>query len=66
MEIVPIYLERKDDGKFYMEVQESIQVNNADKSEENKKNITVEINKRIEKMVLRNPRQWIWTHSRWK
>ena len=66
LEIVPIYLERKDDGKFYMEVQESIQVNNADKSEENKKNITVEINKRIEKMVLRNPRQWIWTHSRWK
>ena len=20
----------------------------------------------IEKMILRNPKQWIWTHNRWK
>lgn len=24
------------------------------------------INKEIEKMILKNPGQWIWTHNRWK
>ena len=28
--------------------------------------ITNKINDVVEKMVLRNPGQWIWTHSRWK
>jgi len=24
------------------------------------------INKILEKMILKNPDQWIWTHNRWK
>ena len=28
--------------------------------------ITLQLNKVIEKMILQNPEQWIWTHNRWK
>ena len=33
---------------------------------ENLKKITADLNKVIEKMILKNPNQWIWTHNRWK
>ena len=29
-------------------------------------NITKEINQQIEKMIIENPTQWIWSHNRWK
>ena len=35
-------------------------------SEKEKKAITLKINSIVEKMILRNPGQWIWTHNRWK
>ena len=66
LDIIPIYLERKNDNSFYMEVQEPIKYSKTSNPEQDKKNITVNINKKIEKMILRNPGQWIWTHSRWK
>ena len=28
--------------------------------------ITVALNKLLEKMIIKNPNQWIWTHNRWK
>ena len=28
--------------------------------------ITLQLNKILEKMILKNPDQWIWTHDRWK
>ena len=28
--------------------------------------ITFELNKVLEKMILKNPDQWIWSHDRWK
>ena len=34
--------------------------------EEDTKNITIKINQIIEKMILQNPKQWIWSHNRWK
>ena len=49
-----------------MEIQKPMEITKTKNSEEDKKNITLEINKVIEKMILRNPGQWIWTHSRWK
>jgi len=66
LEIFPVYLERKNDNSFYMEIQEPIKIDRTENIEEDKKKITIKINQTIEKMVLRNPGQWIWTHSRWK
>ena len=28
--------------------------------------ITRELNKVLEKMIRKNPYQWIWSHDRWK
>jgi KDO2-lipid IV(A) lauroyltransferase len=28
--------------------------------------ITNKLNKILEKMILKNPEQWIWSHNRWK
>ena len=66
LEIIPIFLERIKNNFFYMEIQEPIKYHRSKNSEEDKKKITHEINKIIEKMILRNPGQWIWSHSRWK
>ena len=30
------------------------------------KNITLKINQVLEKMIIKNPTQWIWSHNRWK
>ena len=32
----------------------------------NKNEISSELNKILEKMIRKNPNQWIWTHDRWK
>jgi KDO2-lipid IV(A) lauroyltransferase len=34
--------------------------------EEDLKNNSLTINQNIEKMIIKNPTQWIWTHDRWK
>ena len=61
-ELVPIYIERYDDYYFKMFVSKPIKVN-LDKSAEE---ITLFLNNVLEKMILKNPSQWIWTHDRWK
>jgi len=66
LNIVPIYLERKSDNSFLMEVLSPIKIDRTNNLELDKKNITIKINHVIEKMILKNPGQWIWTHSRWK
>ena len=65
-DIIPIYLERNEDNTFSMEVLDPIKIEKTNNIEENKVRITVKINKTIEKMILKNPKQWIWTHNRWK
>ena len=49
-----------------MEILNPIKITKTGDLEEDKKAITYKINASIEKMVQRNPGQWIWTHSRWK
>ena len=29
-------------------------------------NITNKLNRILEKMILKNPNYWIWSHNRWK
>ena len=60
--IVPIFIERQDSLKFKMKVNEPIYFSDNETME----NITLQLNKILEKMILKNPNQWIWTHNRWK
>ena len=60
--IIPVFIERTQDNNFVIEFQKPID-NNAFK---NKIELSQELNKVLEKMVMRNPYQWIWTHNRWK
>ena len=60
--IVPIYIERKSNENFILEIMQPINFNNGETIE----NITLKLNQLLEKMIYRNPHQWIWTHNRWK
>ena len=65
-DIVPIYINRTFNDIFEMEVYNPIKVYQKDDAEKNKIEISLELNKVLESMVLRDPGQWIWTHNRWK
>jgi KDO2-lipid IV(A) lauroyltransferase len=62
LEIVPVFIERMGDDKFKIEFQKEINPKNFN----NKTELTQELNKVLEKMIIKNPNQWIWTHNRWK
>ena len=61
-EIVPIYIERVDNVDFELTINEPITFEKKESIGE----ITLKLNKILEKMIMTNPDQWIWTHSRWK
>ena len=61
-EIIPVYIERYEKIKFNLTINEPIKFNNNLSIDE----ITLELNKILEKMILKNPSQWIMTHNRWK
>ena len=61
-DLVPIYIERRKNNYFKMFVSEPIKIG----SNKSIKEITGHLNKILEKMVLKNIDQWIWTHDRWK
>ena len=60
--VVPIYIERKNSHYFKMYVSKPIKINRSRSISE----ITEHLNKILEKMILKNIDQWIWTHDRWK
>ena len=60
--IIPVYIERVNNNEFIIEFQNEIRPENF----KSKKEITKELNNTLEKMIIRNPYQWIWTHNRWK
>ena len=60
--IVPIYIERDLKNNFTIEINKSIEFSKNETLE----SITLKLNQILEKMILRNPNQWIWTHNRWK
>jgi len=64
--LVPVSLERKEDVNFEMTIHEPYKVKKTGNDEEDTKNITLKINQILEKMIVENPTQWIWSHNRWK
>ena len=64
--LVPISLKRKEDICFEMTIHKPYKIEKSDNEVEDTKNITLKINQVIEKMIVKNPKQWIWSHNRWK
>ena len=66
LKLVPISLERKEGIKFIMTIHEPYKVKKTGYEDQDTKNITLKINQILEKMIIKNPKQWIWSHNRWK
>jgi len=61
-ELVPIYIERYNNYYFKMYISKPIQIDKDKSAEE----ITLFLNSILEKMILKNTDQWIWSHDRWR
>jgi len=62
LDLVPVFIERKNNDLFKMKVYEPIKTSDfKDKFE-----VSEKLNQIIENMIIKNPNQWIWTHDRWK
>ena len=64
--LVPISIERKDGTNFEINIHEPYKIEKTGNDDEDTKNITLKINQTVEKMIIKNPKQWIWSHNRWK
>ena len=60
--IVPIHIERKRDNNFKLKIFKPLDFSKNETIE----TITLSLNSILEKMIIKNPGQWIWTHNRWK
>ncbi len=60
--LVPVYIERFNKFNFKIYISRPININKNKTIDE----ITIYLNRVLEKMILKNPTQWIWTHDRWK
>ena len=60
--IVPVYIERVKGINFKIIINKPIKFSKEISTEE----ITEELNKIIENMIIRKPGLWIWSHNRWK
>ena len=61
-ELVPVYIERRKNNYFKMFVSKPIKIDKNKSVLE----ITKYLNNLLERMIVRNIDQWIWTHNRWK
>ena len=60
--IIPVYIERIRNYHFKIYFEKPLRFDSNLSSQQ----ITNELNKILEKMILKNPDQWIWSHDRWK
>ena len=60
--IVPVYIERINKFHFKLYFNKPIKFDDKFSVEQ----ISLELNKILEKMILKKPDQWIWSHNRWK
>ena len=62
IDIIPVYIKRLKNNNFKIEFFQRINPYDY----KNKIELTEKLNNVLEKMILMNPDQWIWTHNRWK
>ena len=60
--IIPVFIERLNDKRFKIKFYDKIYGNDFS----NKIEISTKLNQVLEKMIEKNPNEWIWTHNRWK
>ena len=60
--IIPVYIERVRNYHFKLYFKKPLKFHDNLSLQQ----ITSELNKILEKMILKNPDQWIWSHDRWK
>ena len=62
LDIIPVFIKRNEDSNFEIEFHQRINPANY----KSKIELTKKLNEILEKMIIKNPNQWIWTHNRWK
>jgi len=62
LDIIPVFIERTKGNDFVIQFHNPIKTDKF----ENKLKLTQYLNTVLEKMILKNPNQWIWSHNRWK
>ena len=62
LDIIPVFIERTKGNDFVVQFQKPIKSNKFS----NKLELSQHLNTVLEKMIMKNPHQWIWTHNRWK
>ena len=60
--IVPVYIKRINKFSYEINVEEPLSISSNQPIQE----ITNSLNSYLEKMIIKNPDQWIWSHNRWK
>tara|TARA_B100001093_G_scaffold296646_1_gene282832 strand:- start:584 stop:1456 length:873 start_codon:yes stop_codon:yes gene_type:complete len=60
--LVPLEIKREDKINFSISIKDPLKIDQDD----DQYSITRKINFELEKMILNNPCQWIWTHDRWR
>ena len=60
--VVPVYIQRIKQMNFKIKIKDPIFFSKERSIQE----ITDELNIELEKMIIQNPEQWIWSHNRWK
>jgi len=60
--VVPVYIQRIKQINFKIKIKKPIFFSKEKSIQE----ITDELNIELEKMIIQNPEQWIWSHNRWK
>jgi Kdo2-lipid IVA lauroyltransferase/acyltransferase len=61
-QVVPIFIERKNEIKFKIKIYKPISYSQSDDVSK----VTKNLNEWLEQMILKKPAQWIWSHDRWK
>ena len=60
--IIPVYIERVSNYHFKLYFKKPLKFDDNLSHQQ----ITLQLNKVLEKMIQKNPDQWIWSHDRWK